>query len=420
MIYADVERAPLETIRARQLARLNQLLSAILPRNGFYARALGGVAPPIEWAAFASLPFSNKRDLVADQARHPPLGAIATFPRDEYVAFHQTSGTEGSPLAVLDTTESWDWWTECWQYVYAAAGVTARDRLFFAFSFGPFIGFWTAFAGARRLGALTIPAGGADTRTRLKMIDSTRPTVLLSTVTYALRLAEVAADEGFDLTNAGIRVTIHAGEPGASVPSIRSKIETAFGARCHDHAGATEVGAFGYSCETQHGIHVNEAEFIAEIVDPLTGQPVSEGARGELVLTNLGRTGWPAIRYRTGDLVEAGGRACPCGRSFLLLPGGVLGRIDDLMIVRGVNVYPSAVEAILREFPTGEFRIVRSIRNSMEAIDVEVEASEAIREPLADAFRQRLGVRVDVSIVPAQSLPRFELKARRIVDRRNG
>jgi phenylacetate-CoA ligase len=401
-----------------QLERLNALLTAVLPRNRFYARALGDISLPLDWDAFASLPLHDKHDLVADQERHPPLGTIATYPPEEYATFHQTSGTRGSPLTVLDTAASWNWWSECWQYVYAGAGVTPRDRLFFAFSFGPFIGFWSAYAGAHRLGALTIPAGGADTRLRLKMIQSTRPTVLLSTVTYALRLADVAAEEGISLRDAGIRVTIHAGEAGASVPSIRSRIETAFGARCYDHAGATEVGAYGYSCQAQQGLHVNEAEFIAEIVDPKTLRPVKTGERGELILTNLGRPGWPAIRYRTGDLVEAGDRGCACGRTFLTLPGGVLGRIDELMIVRGVNVYPSAIEAVVREFPVAEFRIVRSVRHSMEAVDVEVEAREEIRQPLADALRLRLGVRIDVSIVPEQSLPRFELKARRIDDRR--
>jgi phenylacetate-CoA ligase len=419
MIHADLERASLDLIKQRQLARLNELLAAILPRNQFYASAFGHLSLPLDWNTFGSLPFFDKADFVADQERHPPLGRIATFPIDAYATYHQTSGTKGTPLAVLDTPESWDWWAECWQYVYAAAGVTAKDRLFFAFSFGPFIGFWSAYAGAHRLGALTIPAGGADTKARLKMIQATRPSVLLSTVTYALRLAEVAAQEGVPLRDAGIRVTIHAGEPGASMPSVRSRIEAAFGARCHDHAGGTEIGPYGYSCEAQRGVHVNEAEFIAEILDPSTHEPIADGSRGELVLTNLGRAGWPAIRYRTGDLVEAGGRQCPCGRTFLLLPGGVLGRIDDLMIVRGVNVYPSAVEGILREFSDGEFRIVRSIKQEMEAIDVEVEASPTLQQPLADALRHRLGVRIDVIIVPEQSLPRFELKARRIVDRRH-
>jgi phenylacetate-CoA ligase len=302
--------------------------------------------------------------------------------------------------------------------VYAAAGVTSRDRIFFAFSFGPFIGFWSAYSGAQRLGALTIPSGGADTISRLAMMRATRPTVLLCTVTYALHLAEVAAREGISLRELGIGTTIHAGEVGASVPAVRARVESAFGATCHDHAGATEVGAYGYSCEIQQGLHVNEAEFVAEIADPATLQPVAEGERGELILTNLGRAGWPVIRYRTGDLVEAGGRRCACGRTFLFLPGGVIGRIDDLMIVRGVNVYPSAVEAIVREHPVGEFRIVRVIRSSMEEIDVEVEAASAVAQAVADALRQRLGVRINVTAVPDQSLPRYELKARRVVDRR--
>ncbi len=418
MLYSDFERAPLELVRDHQLARLNALLITILPRNRFYARVLAGVSAPIDWDVFASLPTIEKADLVADQEQYPPVGGIATYPLERYSTYHQTSGTKGSPLAVLDTPESWRWWAECWQYVYAAAGVTARDRLFFAFSFGPFIGFWSAYAGAQRLGALTIAGGGMDTRARLKMMQATRPTVLLSTVTYALRLTEVASKEGIDLADLGIRVTIHAGEPGASVPSVRNRIESAFDAECHDHAGATEVGAFAYSCERRLGLHVNEAEFIPEIVDPASGRPVADGEEGELILTNLGRDGWPVIRYRTRDLVKAGGRSCPCGRTFLLLPGGVIGRLDEVMIVRGVNIYPSAVEAIVREFSNGEFRIVRSIERSMEAVDVEIEENAAVCQLLTDAFRQRLGVRIRVGAVPEGTLPRFEMKARRIVDRR--
>lgn len=360
----------------------------------------------------------TKSDLVADQEAHPPFGTIATYPPDHYAKYHQTSGTKGEPLAVIDTLDGWAWWVECWQDVYASADVTARDRLFFAFSFGPFIGFWSAYSGAQHLGALAIPAGGADTRSRLKMMQATRPTVLMCTVTYALRLAEVAAHEGIALPDIGVRALIHAGEPGASVPATRALIERAFNARCWDHAGATEVGAYAYSCDAQLGLHVNEAEFIAEIVDPLTLQPVEDGQRGELVLTNLGRPGWPVIRYRTGDLVESGGHRCPCGRTFLLLSGGMLGRIDDLMIVRGVNVYPSAVDAIVRAFPVVEYRIVRLIRHSMEEIELEIEAPPEVAPALAESFREHLGLRVEVTVVPDKSLPRFELKAQRVVDRR--
>jgi phenylacetate-CoA ligase len=421
MIYKEeYECAPHAVLQQHQLVRLNGLLDAILPANRFYGRRFQarGASGPLDWVEFGELPFTTKAELVADQQAAPPSGTIATYPLDEYTKYHQTSGTQGRPLAVFDTAAGWDWWGECWQYVYAAAGVTWRDRIFFAFSFGPFIGFWSAYDAARQLGALAIPAGGLDTTMRLAMIEATRPTVLLSTVTYALRLAEVAEERGLRLPDLGVRTTVHAGEPGASVPAVRARVEQAWGAACYDHAGATEVGAFAYSCREKRGLHVNEAEFIAEIIDPDTGRRVPDGGRGELVLTNLGRAGWPVIRYRTGDLVEHGGRGCPCGRTFLFLPGGIIGRIDDLMIVRGVNIYPSALEAIIREFPVGEFRIVRMRRREMEEILLEVEAGEDVQGALAGALHARLGVRIDVAGVASGSLPRFELKARRIVDRR--
>ena len=418
MYRPDLEAAAISATRGRHLGRLNALLANVLPHNRFYARKLAGVSIPVSWDDFRRFPPTIKQELVADQAEHPPLGTIATYPLERYVVYHQTSGTTGRPIVVLDTEESWAWWAECWRYVYAGAGVTSDDRLFFAFSFGPFIGFWSAHAGARTLGALAIPAGGFDTKGRLDMIRRTRPTVLLSTPTYALRLAEVARAEGIPLRELGVRMTIHAGEPGASIPSVRARIEEAWGACCYDHAGATEVGAFAYPCEEQIGMHVNEAEFIAEILDPETDAPVAEGEIGELVITNLGRAAWPVIRYRTGDLVRAGGHTCACGRTFLSLPGGVVGRRDDLMIVRGVNVYPAAVEAIVRTVDVDEFRIVRLRRNGMEELLVEVEASDEIAVHVADLLRQRVGIRIPTRAVPIGSLPRWELKARRVVDLR--
>ena len=369
------------------------------------------------WGSYRALPFTRKVDLVADQEGHPPLGRIATYPHERYVAFHQTSGTHGRPMAVLDTQESWAWWVRCWEAVYRAAGVSADDRIVFAFGFGPFIGFWSAFAGARALGALTIPSGGMDGRQRLRLIADTDATVLLATVTYALRLAEVAREEGIDLRALGIRRTIHAGEPGASIPPVRARVEDAFGAQCFDHAGATEVGAHSFSCSARDGLHVNESEFVAEIADA-SGEPAPEGAMGELVLTNLGRAGWPVIRYRTGDLVVNGGRGCACGRTYLKLPGGVVGRSDDLLIVRGVNVFPTAVEAIVRGFDVGEFRIVRLRRGDLEELRVDAEASEETARALAEELRVRLSVRIETRAVPPGSLPRFELKARRVVDER--
>lgn len=418
MYRPDLEAAPPELIRRRQLARVNELLSRILPRNAFYARKFGLREAALSWDDFQRLPFTTKVELVADQESSPPLGTIATYAPQDYVTYHQTSGTTGRPLAVVDTEESWDWWADCWQYVYAAAGVTARDRIFFAFSFGPFIGFWSAHAAARRLGAMTIPAGGLDSKARLHLLQNTEATVLVCTPTYALRLADVARAEDLSIRDGAVRVTIHAGEPGASIPAVRSRIEESWGARAFDHVGGTEIGAYGFSCEAREGIHVNEAEFIAEVLDPQTGKPCAEGARGELVITNLGREGWPAIRYRTGDIVSRGGRVCNCGRTFLMLPEGIIGRTDDLMFLRGVNVYPSAIEAIVRTFEVDEFRMVRTRHGAMDELTVEIEASDTVAERLARAFRERLSVRIATRVVPAGSLPRWELKAKRLVDAR--
>ena len=402
------EAAPPGLIRDGQLDRLNELLTRILPANPFYRRKFGVLPPSLSWDDFYALPFTTKTD----------AAALATYPPGDYVTYHQTSGTTGRPLAILDTDESWAWWAECWQYVYAAAGVTARDRILFAFSFGPFIGFWSAYAAARGLGAMTIPGGGLDSKGRLHLIHNSQATVLMCTPTYALHLAEVAQAEGIAIREGSVRVTIHAGEPGASIPSVRGRIEEAWGARAFDHAGGTEVGAYGFSCEARNGIHLNEAEFIGEVLDPASGEPCVEGAAGELVITNLGRAGWPAIRYRTGDIVTVGTRGCSCGRTFLTFPGGIVGRTDDLVVLRGINVFPSAIEAIVRTFAIEEFRMVRTREGAMEELTVEVEATEEVAASLAQALRDRLAVRIPTRPVPAGSLPRWELKARRLIDRR--
>lgn len=417
-MYNDLETAPRSRIRAHQLARLNDLLAALRDGPHLYGRKLRIPAGRVEWDAFQELPFTTKGELVDDQRRHPPYGTLGTAPDDSYIAYHQTSGTRGSPMAVLDTRATWDWWSECWQYVYDAAGVTPADRVFLPFSFGPFIGFWSAFAAAQRLGALAIPGGGMDSKGRLALLRRCRATVLVCTPTYALHLGEVALAEGINLRDSDVRVTIHAGEPGASVPSVRKRIEDTWGAAAFDHAGASEVGAFAYACHVRDGVHVNEAEFVAEVLEPGGSAPVPPGEVGELVLTNLGRGAWPVVRYRTGDLVKVGEGSCACGRTFLKLPGGIVGRADDLIIVRGINVYPSAIESIVRGFDVPEFRIVRSTRHDMEEVAVEVESSPEVAAAIEIAFREQLSLRIPTSAVAAGSLPRFELKARRVVDNR--
>jgi phenylacetate-CoA ligase len=420
IFMSQLENAERSLIEAHQLARLQQGMERILPQNRFYSQKFAHISPmPAMLEDLAGLPFTSKRELVDDQEANPLYGTNLTYPLSEYVRLHQTSGTTGKPLKILDTQESWDWWAECWTSVYRAAGVTRDDIVFLAFSFGPFIGFWSAYEGAKWLGALTVPGGGMDSLQRLRVMLEIGATVLVCTPSYALRLAEVAQEHGLDIRESKVRVTIHAGEPGASIPATRQRIEQAWGASTFDHAGMTEMGAYGFMCSQQNGIHVNEGEFLAEILDTQTSQPVQQGEVGELVLTNLGRWGSPAIRYRTGDLVRHGGYSCPCGRTFLHLPGGIIGRADDMLIVRGVNVYPSALANVLHRFPqVAEYRIIVTRQGAMDEIALKVECPPELASTLQDELHVALSLRVPVEVVPQGSLPRFELKAKRVEDLR--
>jgi phenylacetate-CoA ligase len=396
-----------EDRRRAQWARLSAQLPELQRENSFYRAKLPKTARELR-----ELPFTTKSELSQDQAAHPPFGTNLTYPIEQYVRLHQTSGTTGHPLRFLDTRESWDWWRECWQSVYRAAGVTARDRIFFAFSFGPFVGFWSAFAGAERLGALCLTGGAMTTTERVAAIVATEATVLMSTPTYALRLAEAAREEGIDLARSALRVSIHAGEPGASIPATRDRIEKELGVEAFDHTGATEVGAYGFSCSARDGVHVNESEFIVEVVDS-AGEARDQG-EGELVLTNLGRWGTPIIRYRTGDRVQAVRGACSCGRTLVKLAGGIAGRVDDMVTVRGVNVFPSAIEAIVRRFEAvGEYRVELARVREMDELRCIIEAPPEVADRVGIAIHRELGIRCLVESVSPGTLPRFEMKARR-------
>lgn len=245
-------------------------------------------------------------------------------------------------------------------------------------------------------------------------------TVLLCTPSYALHLAEVAGQHNLDIKNSSVHTLITAGEPGGSIPSVRKHIEHLWGAKLFDHVGMTEMGAYGYSCREQNGIHVNESQFLVEIIDPDTLEPAKEGENGELVLTNLGRYGFPLIRYRTGDMVRKSDKICPCRNPFHFLPGGVIGRLDDMMIVRGVNIFPQSIEAIVREFPEiNEFRIVYYTVEEMNQVKVQVETNADVMQELKTRLRERIGLRIEVEQVELGTLPRFEMKSRRVFDQRS-
>lgn len=405
-------RSDPDELRDLHLRKLQAGLAEVLAANTFWRDRLRDVHG---WDDFERLPLTTKAELVADQVSHPPFGTNLTYPLERFVRMHQTSGSSGDqPLRWLDTSESWEWWLRIWaDYVYAAAGVTAGDRVFFAFSFGPFIGFWSAFGGAQRLGALCISGGAMSTEQRLRSMLDVGATVLLSTPTYAMRLADVATQLGIDLRTSSVRAMIHAGEPGASIPATRAAIEESFGAPCFDHTGMTELGPTGFSCSQRDGVHLIESEFIFEVLDAHGNQ----SSEGELVATNLGRWGMPLIRYRTGDRVTVSRDQCSCGSPFLKLKGGIQGRVDDMFTVRGVNLFPSQVEDIVRRYPqVVEFVIERRRERQMDEVSVLIETAGDDFPTLrmeAD-LRQALGVRLDCRVVERGTLPRSELKAKRI------
>ena len=426
MIYFEqsVESMPRKALEALQIEKLCSVLKEIYGRNRFYTGKLdaAGFRPESirTMDDLAHLPITTKSELVQAQKDAPPFGTNATFSEVVYSRFHQTSGTTGTPLRVLDTPESWDWWGRCWGHVLAGAGLTENDRLFVPFSFGPFIGFWAAVEGARQIKALMIPGGGRDSLQRLCFMKELGATVMCCTPTYALRLAEVAQESGFDLSEIPLQKLIHAGEPGANVPATKARIESAWNAKCYDHAGASEVGAHSFECEIQpDGTHVIESEFIVEVLCPKTLKPVSVGEQGELVITNLGRIGFPVIRYRTGDLVRLNPEPCECGRTFPRFEGGVLGRADDMVVVRGVNVFPSAIENLVRRCNVvEEFQIMVSTKREMGHLAIELELNknadpETARSAVNQAIRNELGLRADITVVSYGSLPRFEMKAKR-------
>jgi phenylacetate-CoA ligase len=363
------------------------------------------------------LPFTFKDEL--NGASHEgDFAANLTYPIERYVRFHRTSGTRGRPLVVLDTDEDWQWWVDNWQFVLDAAEVQAGDRALMAFSYGPFIGFWSAGDAITARGALMIPGGGTSTAGRLELLRSSRATVLCCTPSYALHMAEVAEQNRIATRSLGIRRVIVAGEPGGSITAIRDRIEDAWNAKVIDHSGATEVGPWGYADNQRCGLHVIESAFLAEFLSVETGGPAGEGELSELVLTTLGRVGSPVIRYRTGDLVRPSWDGEGPNR-FVLLKGGVLGRGDDMLVIRGVNIFPSSIEQILHSFPEiVEYRMTARKEGHMDDLQVEIE--DRLDEPtrVARELQLRLGLRVGVRCVPLGSLPRFESKGKRFVDLR--
>lgn len=411
-----------------QLARLRSGLSRLLSSNLFYGRKLAswlGRESSLSHEDFRQFPFTTKEELIENQSLHPPYGSNLTLPIDQYVRLHQTSGTSGRRLRWLDSPAGWRWFLECWNEIYDAIGVDRTDRFFVPFSFGPFLGFWAAFEGAIHRGCFTLAGGGMTSIARLQAIVDHQITVVCTTPTYACHLLDSARDTGIDLANSAVRLLILAGEPGAQIPALRSRLEHGWRARVIDHSGMTEIGSLGVEFVDWPGkLFLLEDQCIAEFIDPATTHPVAEGELGELVLTNLGRWDSPLIRYRTGDLVRWRLGPSPADKPFVHLDGGILGRADDMLYIKGNNVYPSSLESVLREEDrVAEFAIDVDETVSPAEVTVVVEPTESastddLIRSLSRLFQDRLYFRPEIHLAPPGSLPRFEHKAQRLRRRR--
>ena len=412
------------TVDFPRLEVLRQFVAEVTNANPFYAQKWADLEShplPSSAADFAArFPFTTKSELVRDQAAHPPYGTDLSLPLVQYVRCHQTSGTTGAPLRWLDTATDWSALTEDWVTVFRASGMTAEDRVFVAFSFGPFLGFWLAFEAAQRLGCLCFPGGGMSSALRARVLLENQCTVLCGTPTYLLHLAAAARNEGLDLSRSHVRLLVVAGETGGSLPTTRARLSEAWnGARVFDHHGMTEVGPVTYEHPQHPGtLVILEKSFWAEVIERGGTASVPDGELGELVLTTLRRPGSPLVRYRTGDVVRArritSSGTLETGETALVLEGGILGRVDDMIVIRGVNLYPAAIDDLIGGFPDiVEYRVTHDLRADLPALTVEIEAPTTTPEIVAAKLRQSLGLRIDVQRVEPGSLPRSENKARR-------
>jgi phenylacetate-CoA ligase len=427
----ELETMPREKLLAYQLELFRKQMAYVYARAPFYRKKFdeAGVRPEdIRTLEDVSrVPLTAKEELRLSQERHPPYGDFHCISPEEGVRVFQTTGTTGTPVRSLLSKRDW-LETYCDQFMYYlyGYGITKKDIIFIPFNYGLYLAWWGIHSSFEQGGVLVIPGGGQSSEDRIKNILEWKPTVVCGTPTYMLFLGEVAKKMGVDLSKTTIRIVITAGEPGAQVPSTKRKIETTWGAKNYDDIGSTEISNFGFECVAQRGTHVIESMFLSEVIDPQTGKPLQPGQEGELVLSNLCCESMPLIRWRMGDIVKFDCQECDCGRTFLRLEGGILGRADDMFQFGGVNIFPSAIENFVRGTGafSNEYQVIAPKMGSGKHLRIRVEPSspaisrdemdQAVKA-FKDVFKFRIGVTPDVEVVKIGELPRFEGKAKRVI-----
>ncbi len=431
------EKMPREELQALQLHKLRRMCEWAYATTPFHKRKFDAAGfKPDQLKTLGDIrriPFMTREEWMESLMEKPMFGDLLATDPVNAIRYHLTSGTSGrTPIRVLDSTKDWDWIAEMWCYGLWGFGIRPEDIVYFAFGYGSFIGFWGAHYACEKMGALVIPGGAQTTEARIKQIIEMGATTVCSTPTYALHLWQKAREMGIDLAREGkVNKLICSGEPAGSIPAVKQQLEEAWGAKCGDTAGMTELGTIMiFECSHQPGgTHIIEDHFIEEVLNPASGEPVGYGELGERVVTSFGRGFIPVLRYRTKDMVmKVPASTCSCGRTWDLYDGGIRGRWDDMKLIRGTNVYPRAVEAIVREYPAiDEFQIYIWRRDDMQdeiTIKVELKPGYEAQWPdlkvklAKDLAGAHEGLRFNIERMDYGVLPHFELKAKRLVDAR--
>lgn len=428
-----LETLPEEKVRELQTKKFKRIFEWAYNNSPFYRKLYreSGIEPGdvVAYEDIRKVPKTDKGMLRDVQSNPPfPYGDMLAVPLSDITEFRQTSGTTGTPVYQADTWQDWEWWAECWAYILYAQGYRDTDRIFLPFGYNIFVAFWACHYGAEKLGAEVVPGGVLDTAARIMKMRELRCNAFAATPTYVLGMADTARKMDVDPRSIGIERITCAGEPGASIPTTKERIEDAWGAKVYDHIGATEIGAWSYMCTGQKGLHVNEAMFLVEIEDTETGDAITEPMRnGTMVITAFDRTGKPCVRFDSKDVIRWADYRCGCGRTFRMIDGGVVGRSDDITKVKGVLLAPTAIEEVVRSFTelSDEYEVLVSKKGDIDDIALKIEIKpgfegrqEHVLARLKDELRVKTNLGYRIEAHPYGSLPRYEVKAKRFKDTR--
>lgn len=428
-----LETIPREKLKVLQLNKFKRIFKWTYENSKFHKslyKAAGIKPDDIKtFNDIKKIPKVEKSMMRGIQNKDPfPYGDALCVPLEEVSTFRQTSGTTGQPVYQPDTWQDWEWWSECWSYILWAQGYRPKDRVFIPFGYNIFVAFWAGHYAAEKLGCEVVPGGVLDTQSRILKIQELQATAMMATPTYILRMADVAKNKmGIEPSKLSISKITCAGEPGAGIPSTKKRMEDAWGAKVYDHSGATEIGAWSYECNKQPcGMHVNEAMFLVEIEDLVTGEIIEEpGKTGKMVITAFDRIAQPCIRFDSKDVIEWDSEPCSCGRSFRVIKGGVIGRADDITKVKGVLLSPAAIEEVVRSIQGlgDEYEVVVDKQGDVDRIKLKVElmpeASKQNIEPvLKDQLRLKTNLGYRIEYYDYGDLPKYEVKAKRFKDLR--